>query len=85
MAQLSFDHVVIPVRDLKASRAFYENVLGLELYDAMSGDDWEGYPWLLLHYHLGNGQFVALSHFKGLKAAREKLRSVSMKLTGLER
>lgn len=43
------------------------------MHGATSGDDWEGHPWLLLHYRLGDGRFVVLSAFKGMKLVREKL------------
>jgi glyoxylase I family protein len=62
---LTLDHVAIPVRDAERSRQFYERVLGLPLVDAMSGDDWEGRPWLLMFFALGDSRQLALASFRG--------------------
>lgn len=72
MTYLSFDHVAIPVADVPASRAFYEDVLGLSLHDALSGDDWDGHAWLLMFYRLNDGRFLALTHFAGADAQPER-------------
>jgi len=71
MTYLSFDHVAIPVHDVAASRAFYEDVLGLSLHDALSGENWGGHPWLLMFYRLNDGRFLALTHFAGASHAPE--------------
>ena len=73
MSGLSVDHIVIPIRDVAASRAFYESVLGLALHSAVTGDDWEGHPWLMLHYELADGRHIVLTGFKGLKLTPEKV------------
>ena len=67
MSSLTLDHVAIPVRDAARSRRFYEDVLGLPLVDALSGDDWEGVPWLLMFFALKDGGQLALSCFRGAK------------------
>lgn len=72
MTHLSLDHVAIPVREVAASRTFYEEVLGLSLHDAMSGKDWGGHPWLLMFYRLGDGRFLALTYFDGAEMVGEK-------------
>ncbi len=41
---LTLDHVVFPVRDAEATLAFYGEVLGMPLTQALSGEDWGGYP-----------------------------------------
>ena len=50
---LTLDHVVMPVRDADATLQFYTRVLGLPLVQAFSGDDWDGYPWLMMIFGLG--------------------------------
>lgn len=72
MTYLSFDHVAIPVADVPASRAFYEDVLGLPLHEAISGDDWGGHEWLLMFYRLNDGCFLALTHFDGAAHVPER-------------
>ena len=67
MSTLTLDHVAIPVRDAARSRRFYEDVLGLPLVDALSGDDWEGVPWLLMFFALGDARQLALTCFRGAK------------------
>lgn len=67
MSSLTLDHVAIPVRDAARSRQFYEDVLGLPLVDAMSGDDWEGVPWLLMFFALQDGGQLALGCFRGAR------------------
>ena len=72
MSGLTLDHVAIPVRDAARSRRFYEDVLGLPLVDAMSGDDWEGVPWLLMIFALGDGRQLALGCFRGARWRAEQ-------------
>ena len=50
---LTLDHVVFPVRDAEATLKFYAEVLGLPLVETLSGDDWDGYPWLMMIFGLG--------------------------------
>lgn len=73
MSGLSVDHIVIPIRNVAASRSFYESVLGLALHSAVTGDDWEGHPWIMLHYELADGRHIVLAGFRGLKLEPEKV------------
>jgi catechol 2,3-dioxygenase-like lactoylglutathione lyase family enzyme len=66
MSGLSFDHVAIPISDARRSREFYGEVLGLPLVSALSGDDWDGHPWLLMFFELADGRLLALSAFAGV-------------------
>jgi glyoxylase I family protein len=59
---LKLDHVVLPVRDAAATLEFYAEVLRLPLVEAYSGDDWDGYPWLMMTFGLsGQQQLVAVA------------------------
>lgn len=59
---LTLDHVVMPVRDAEATLKFYTEVLELPLVDAFSGDDWDGYPWLMMIFGLsGRQELVAVA------------------------
>lgn len=59
---LTLDHVVFPVRDPEATLAFYSKVLALPLVGSYSGDDWDGYPWLMMIFGLsGKQQLVAVA------------------------
>jgi catechol 2,3-dioxygenase-like lactoylglutathione lyase family enzyme len=62
---LILDHVVFPVRDAKATLAFYTEVLGLPLVEAFSGDDWDGYPWLMMIFGLGGKQELVTVALRG--------------------
>ena len=64
----SLDHVVFPVRDAEASLRFYGDVLGFPLLSAFSGDDWDGYPWLMMVFGLGGGQELVCVALKGAPA-----------------
>lgn len=68
MSDLTFDHVAIPITNAQRSRHFYSEVLGLPLVSAMSGDDWEGHPWLLMFFALRDGRMLALTTFAGVPA-----------------
>lgn len=68
MSDLELDHVAIPVTDVQRSHQFYAEVLGLPLVSALSGDDWDGYPWLLMFFRLQDGRLLALSKFAGAPA-----------------
>jgi len=59
---LTLDHVVLPVRDARATLAFYTQVMRLPLIAAHSGDDWDGYPWLMMIFGLsGRQELVAVA------------------------
>jgi len=64
---LRVDHVVFPVWDAKASLAFYREVMGFALIDTFSGDDWGGYPWLMMIFAPGDGRELVLVALKGAK------------------
>ncbi len=67
-ATLQADHLAFPVRDVEASRRFYGEFLGLPLIQALSGDDWNGFPWLMMIYALADGRQFALCAFDGAPA-----------------
>ena len=67
---LALDHVVFPVRDAETTLKFYGDVLGLPLVEAFSGDDWDGYPWLMMIFGLGQDGQVALCARHGAKKTR---------------
>jgi catechol 2,3-dioxygenase-like lactoylglutathione lyase family enzyme len=64
---LTLDHVVFPVRDAAATLEFYSGVLELPLVEAFSGDDWDGYPWLMMIFGLGGRELVTVA-LKGAPA-----------------
>jgi len=65
---LTLDHVVMPVRDAEATVKFYTEVLELPLVQAFSGDDWDGYPWLMMIFGLGGKQELVAVALKGAPA-----------------
>jgi catechol 2,3-dioxygenase-like lactoylglutathione lyase family enzyme len=67
---LTLDHVVFPVRDAGASLAFYGDVLGLPLTQALTGEDWGGYPWLMLIFGLGENRELVMVELKGAPEPR---------------
>ena len=62
---LRCDHVVIPVEDAATSLAFYRDLLGLPLLDAITGDDWGGFPWLMMIFGLADDRQLVLVAFRG--------------------
>lgn len=56
---LRIDHLALPMYDAAATRIFYEEVLGLPLLDAHSGDDWHGMPWLMMIFGDADGRQLA--------------------------
>ncbi|HEY9219822.1 MAG TPA: VOC family protein, partial [Phenylobacterium sp.] len=66
---LSLDHVVFPVRDAAATLRFYRELLGLPLVDQVSGEDWDGYAWLMMFFGLGGGTELVCVALKGAPAA----------------
>jgi catechol 2,3-dioxygenase-like lactoylglutathione lyase family enzyme len=70
---LALDHVAIPVRDAAATRRFYSDTLGQELVDAISGEGWDGYPWLMMIYADAAGRQIALCAFRGRRTVRERI------------
>jgi catechol 2,3-dioxygenase-like lactoylglutathione lyase family enzyme len=65
---LTLDHVVFPVRDAGATLRFYRDVLGLPLAGAITGDDWGGYPWLMMMFGLGEDRELVCVALKGAPA-----------------
>jgi len=65
---LTLDHVVMPVRDAEATLTFYTKVLELPLVEAFSGDDWDGYPWLMMIFGLGGKQELVAVALRGAPA-----------------
>jgi catechol 2,3-dioxygenase-like lactoylglutathione lyase family enzyme len=62
---LTLDHVVFPVRDAQTTLRFYTEVLELPLVDAFSGDDWDGYPFLMMTFGLGGQQELVTVALRG--------------------
>jgi catechol 2,3-dioxygenase-like lactoylglutathione lyase family enzyme len=62
---LQLDHIALPAFDGTATLHFYTEVLGLPLVDALSGDDWEGRPWLMMIFGLGAGGTIVLCALHG--------------------
>lgn len=71
--ELSFDHVAIPVRDAAATHKFYAEVLGLPLIEAHEGDDWGGFPWLMMIFAAADDRQLAFIAFKGGKDGKTNL------------
>jgi len=72
-AELSFDHVAIPVGDAAATYDFYSKVLGLHLLDAFEGDDWGGFPWLMMIFAAADNRQLAFIAFAGGKQGKSDL------------
>jgi catechol 2,3-dioxygenase-like lactoylglutathione lyase family enzyme len=64
---LKFDHIVFPCWNAGASLAFYRDVMGLALTDTISGEDWGGYPWLMMLFRAGDGHEIVLVALRGAK------------------
>ncbi|MBV9044935.1 MAG: VOC family protein [Alphaproteobacteria bacterium] len=64
---LRVDHVVFPVWDAKGSLRFYRDVMGFALLDTFTGDNWGGYPWLMMIFAPGDGRELVLVALKGVK------------------
>jgi glyoxylase I family protein len=64
---LRLDHLVFPIWDVEKSIAFYRDLLGLKLVDSCEGDDWGGFPWLMLIFALADKREVVLVALKGAK------------------
>ena len=70
---MRLDHVVIPCFDAAATMAFYGKVLRLPLIRAHEGDDWGGYPWLMMIFSVGDGREMVLVALKGAEAPANPL------------
>ena len=73
--KLSFDHVAIPVRDATATHKFYSEVLGLPLIEAHEGDDWGGFPWLMMIFAAADDRQLAFIAFEGGRQGKGNLPS----------
>lgn len=67
---LELDHAAIQIDDVARSLAFYRDVLGLTLADALSGDDWGGRPWLMMIFDTADGRQLALTSLRGAKVSQ---------------
>lgn len=65
---MRLDHVVFPVRDPRATLRFYREVLQLPLIAAHTGEDWGGFPWLMLIFGLPGGQEIVCVALSGAEA-----------------
>ena len=65
---LTLDHVVFPVRDAAATLKFYTQVLQLPLVEAFSGEDWDGYAWLMMIFGLGGQHELVTVALRGAPA-----------------
>ena len=71
---LRVDHIVFPVWDAEASLAFYRDVMGFPLVATYTGEDWGGYPWLMMIFATGDGREIVLVSLNGAKRPpRDKL------------
>ena len=64
---LKIDHIVYPTWEAAVCLAFYRDVMGFTLADTMSGDDWGGFPWLMLFFRTGDGREVVRVALRGVK------------------
>ncbi len=62
---LTLDHVVFPVQDAEKTLAFYGELLGLPLVQTLAGDDWGGYPWLMMIFGLGEDRELVTVALRG--------------------
>lgn len=71
---LRLDHVLVPIWEVKKSLTFYRDLLGLRLVEAYEGDDWGGYPFLMMVFALGDRREIVLVYLHGAKPpAQSKL------------
>jgi catechol 2,3-dioxygenase-like lactoylglutathione lyase family enzyme len=65
MSPLAVDHLALPIYDAEKSLDFYERVLEFPLISALSGDDWDGKPWLMMIFGCADGRQVVLVALRG--------------------
>lgn len=65
LTPLAVDHVALPIFHVEESLRFYGELLGLPLLSALSGDDWEGRPWLMMIFGCADGRQLALTALRG--------------------
>eukprot|EP01030_Chromulinospumella_sphaerica_P010211 gene10211-10017_t len=68
---MRLDHLVIPVFDADAALRFYGETLGLPLVDAFDGDDWGGFPWLMMTFGLADGRHLVLVALRGARQPKD--------------
>jgi len=60
VGELRFDHAAIPVHDPGDAYELFAQTLQLPLVAAYEGDDWGGFPWLMMIFELADGAQLAL-------------------------
>jgi catechol 2,3-dioxygenase-like lactoylglutathione lyase family enzyme len=68
---LRFDHLAVPVSDAKSAYELFNDVLGLPLIAAYSGDDWDGVPWLMMIFGIADDGQIALCARRGAKKQKQ--------------
>ncbi|HUO93740.1 MAG TPA: VOC family protein [Rhizomicrobium sp.] len=64
---LKTDHIVYPTWDAAACLKFYRDVMGFTLANTACGNDWGGFPWLMLFFRAGDGREVVRVALRGVK------------------
>lgn len=67
---LRLDHAVRTIFKPRESLAFYRDVLGLPLVDAIEGPDWGGFKWLMLVFATGDGRELVFVCLDGARPPR---------------
>ena len=62
---MRLDHVVFPVRDASKALDFYRRMLKLPLVETHTGENWGGYPWLMMIFALPSGQEIVCVKLHG--------------------
>ena len=68
---LRVDHLALPIVDPEESLRFYTDVLDLDLLEVVSGDDWDGKPWLMMTFALSDERQLVLCAVRGATPASE--------------
>ena len=68
---LRFDHLAVPVSDAQSAYELFNDVLGLPLVAAYTGDDWDGAPWLMMIFGIAEDGQIALCARRGAKKQRQ--------------
>ena len=64
---LGIDHVALRCTDMKATEAFYGEILGLPIVERAGGtsEDWEGRAWRLASFRLPSGALLDFFEIEG--------------------